>query len=694
MTWLRVNRSSRIWATVFAATTLLTIVAAAAADEPVVIRGRVLLPDGKPAAGAALYWLQFKEQPPRKPGDVTMEKRAAADDDGRFEFSLREHDAPLEEMRRPLLAYLPGYGVDWLEIVQGEVPPEAVLRLVADHPIRGRITDTEGRRVAGATITVRVIAAAPDGGLDGFLTAWKQNWRDARRTLPRQCYAARLLPPFTAVTDREGRFELVGVGIGRLASVNIAAPGLVSEDLEIVNRDAFDAEPYNKAAQANMLPLMRARFTGLTGPVVEYVAETELVVRGTVFTGANREPVVRALVGAQAHGRNNPISTQTDEMGRFELRGVPLSQDATLRVYPYTPGGNLLSRTIRLDRAPGQTIVDVDVELKEGILVEGRVFDQATGRGVKSAVEFLPLPGNKYAEVPGFGSPRVRKAPTRTDDDGHFRILVMPGSGVVTAQVQSDRPQLGGRKPIAYRQASFSDEDGKRVPVTVDGEDRHFTDAYNHLHFLMGMSAVKFIDLAPGEGPATCDLALDPGKTATIAIEDEHGQPIANALIGGVGDCWPIAIKLAEPACAVYGLGDDRPRHVCVLQPERHLATSLTLTGGEQGPVTVRLGPAASVAGRALDGDGRPLADALVQISYQRRSAFELVLLANQDKSPIKTDAEGRFVVENILPGERFSLSFKRGDQFFGGPRITDEKRQLKPGEKLELGEFKATQLQ
>lgn len=674
--------------------------AAATADEPTVLRGHVLLPDGKPAVGAGLYWVQFKAPPSRKPEDIVMEKRAAADDKGCFEFSLTGQDAPLDKQPRPLIAYLPGFGVDWVEIVQDQVPDDAALKLVEDNPIRGRVTDTEGRHIAEAKVTVRIIAASKSGNLDAFLQVWKENSRNpgaVRMNFERQCYAARMLPLFTTVTDREGRFELSGVGAERLVSVNISAPGLVSEDLEIINREGFDAEPYNKAAQAAMLPQMRTarRFSGLTSPVFEHVAEAELVIRGIVFTGAERKPLVRVGVSSQGRGINNPISAQTDENGRFELRGLRRSQDAAVSVYG-PQGSNLLFRSLSLDLAPGQTVVEVEIEMKEGVYVEGRVFDQATGRGVRSSVQFVPLPGNKNAEQQG---PVRQLAGNPTEDDGHFRMLVIPGPGVLMAQMQRSPPgflragnQLGDIKPIPYRQASFSEEDSKRVPTMGDDDDRWFAGVENRRVPLTMQNAVKVIDLLPGSEGTTFDLPLDPGKTATIMIEDEHGQPVTDAVVGGLADSGPSTLRITEATCTVYALGADRPRRVCVLQPQRHLAGSVTLTGDEQGPEAVRLSPTASIVGRALDPDGEPLADALLQIVYLRRSVWDAFSMAMRDQTPLKTDADGRFQIDNVPPGERLTLSFRQGDKFFGGPRITDEKQQLKSGETLDLGEFKAKQ--
>lgn len=671
MTRLRIGRGCSLWASFLATHLLLATAAAVFAEEPTVLRGRVLLPDGKPAAGAELCWVHSETASPAVPDEIVLEKRGAADDEGRFELpiDLRRNTLSRATPVRSVIAYLPGYGVDWLEVAVDQAPQEAVLRLVADKVIRGRVIDTEGRPAADAKIAVRGIAAWPNESLDGFLTG-KEKVQNARMGHP-----ASLLPPLQTVTDREGRFELTGVGAERLAWVNISAPGLASEDLEIVNRDGFDAGQYKNAVQAGMLPRSSSKL--VVGPVFEHVAEAELVIRGAVVSGEDHKPVVGAPVYALGHGY--PIIPRTDAMGRFELRGLRRATNARFTVHS-PPGGNLLPRAIKLDLAVGQKLVEAEVELKEGVVVEGRVFDKSTMHPVESEIWFVALPDNQYVDQPGYESSRLS---IRTDEEGRFHILVPPGQAALMAQVSVGGVLAQSKMATPYRQARFSEEDAKNLRIVAQNGLSYFVAKMSY-EYLSIVNAARFLNPPPGSGPVTCDLALETGKTVKLAIEDEQGQPVTGAFVLGMSDSLNQTRQIAEASCDILGLGADRPRRVGIVQPERHLAGSVMLTGDETAQVTVRLLSTATMTGRVLDADGETLAGAKVQIRYDRGGVLY------DEQWAIKTDGDGKFHEDNVLPGEPFELGFIRGGKFFPAPGITDKKRELKPGEQLDLGEFKA----
>ncbi|HEX5446642.1 MAG TPA: carboxypeptidase-like regulatory domain-containing protein, partial [Pirellulales bacterium] len=609
---------------------------------------------------------------------------------GRFELRVSPDELPETYHPASLIALKRGYGLAWLDVKRDEPPGGVTLQLVEDHPIRGRVTDTEGRAVAGARVAVNAVLGSGTRSVDGFLNAWKNNWNSSFGKLDAHLYG-RLATLLGAVSDAQGRFELSGLGVERVFRLEITADGYMTCGPHVINRERFDPTDYNRAALAQESAMMRKlrQTPFLAGPRFDYVAETELVVRGIVFTGAAREPVAEAEVSAGIDWGHS-VSTKTDDKGHFALHGLSRDRSTLVHIAP-PPSSALLFRTMPVNAASRENADNLDVELKRGVVVSGKVFDKTNGRTLRSGVRFVPLPGNAFADQPGYdGFQRDRTS--RPTEKGNFRLVVIPGPGVLMAQVHGDGPPINERKIKQYRTASLTREDRERVAPREDDDGVVFTTAYNSIEFLSIENAAKVIDAPLDAKELTCDLPADPGKTVQIAIEDEQGGPLPGVFVAGVTESWPTTYRIDEPTCTIYALGADRPRRLCLLHPERHLAGGVTLTGDEHEIVTVRLGAAASITGRAVDESGAPVADALVQINYARAIARELDRFATLEQPPLKTDADGRFEVGDIVPGERFVLDFKQDDHYFRA-NLSDDQRTLQAGQKLELGEIKSRQL-
>jgi RNA polymerase sigma factor (sigma-70 family) len=134
--------------------------AQAAARDSVQVRGRVLDPDGKPFAGAKLYlgYAGLKKR------EYTV--RATSSEDGAFAFLLTKSDLQkidADDQVYQVLAVAKGYGCAWG--TADASAEELTLRLVKDAPVKGRILDADGRTVAGAKLTVTGVAVAK--GRDG-----------------------------------------------------------------------------------------------------------------------------------------------------------------------------------------------------------------------------------------------------------------------------------------------------------------------------------------------------------------------------------------------------------------------------------------------------------------------------------------------------------------------------------------------
>src|SRR5205814_3354371 len=94
-------------------------------------------------------------------------------------------------------------------------PAEFTFKLIKDTPIRGKVIDTQGKPVVGASVVVRHLNGFENDSADGFLVAWQKrqpdeggpnskwsasfrSWED--RTIVKENGV------YVAATDKEGRF--------------------------------------------------------------------------------------------------------------------------------------------------------------------------------------------------------------------------------------------------------------------------------------------------------------------------------------------------------------------------------------------------------------------------------------------------------------------------------------------------------
>jgi len=626
-----------------------------------VIRGRVLDPDGHPVAGAAISVPEIFRNPPQSPDDVGLKQEARTGEDGRFQIRTTFAGFPNGIKTVPVIAFAKGFGVAWLNLPPGEVAEDVTLRLTKDEPIRGRVVDTEGRPVADARIDVTGLLQEPSGSLDGFLEAWKNDWNIAPMRAD-QVYVV-LNSLLGTKSDKNGEFEIRGVGLERVADVDVEHPQIASTRVWVVNRPGLDAKPYNDAAQLQ-LPAAARRLGMvplLIGPTFSHVVEAGRTIEGVVYTGKDREPVAGAVV-ATVLGYGMGVSDVTDDHGAYAIHGVGLQDPHFVMVRPSEESA-LLQRTLSTPLPASNGTVKIDVELTAGAVLTGRVTDPLTGEGVPAGIQVAPLPGNKYFDDPLYDVYKRNRQQTGTKSDGTFRIVTIPGPSVVMAQVHYQE-KMGGQDITPFRHASFSAEDEKYVPLTVDGNNRYFTRADGSIEMLGIQNAAKYVDLKLDGEAAHVDLQLDRGKTLEIEILDDTGKPIEGVFAAGVTEHWPNTFRLNESRATVYALGADRPRTLLLLHSERKLAGSVTLKGDEISPVVVKLAPTGSVSGRALD-DGDPLGNVNVNVNFQNSVAQELYRFSDLKSAPQLTDAEGRFRIDNIVPGERFVVDFQEGKSYF-----------------------------
>jgi RNA polymerase sigma factor (sigma-70 family) len=643
----------------------------------VVVSGQVLDPDGQPVAGARLYWPRVPKEEPRSEEDIEIPQRATTGADGRFRFELPRSDLR-PDWRLGVVATADGHGVAGARLPAGDESAEQTLRLVKDLAIQGRILTTEGKPLAGLRVSVVSLFPSAPEQLEAFLTDWKQEWERAH---PRWAMDNLYLPAdkglLSTATDHEGRFRITGVGAGRVAVLKVSGPTIAQAMLYVVARADLDLTPFNQAAQTRIRP-GGSPPPLLHGPSFDYVATPTRPIEGTVREVGSGKPVAGVLVWAGA-GYNNGVHAVSDAQGRYRLVGLPKMKQYLLHTEPGATSPWLRAGA-RVEDTDGLQPLQVDFALARGVLLTGRVLDKATGKGVRSGVRFAPLPDNKYFKQPGYDSYHYERLTTPTDAEGRFRLAVIPGTGVLLAQVYGS----GGR----YRQATIDLADRPRVPMRGDGGNRYFTAADNLLESLTIQHACKVLDLAADAGTVPCDLFVDRGLSLTVHLQGPDGQPLPEAVVDGLTSSWPGTFLPKQAACTVHTLDPEIPQPIVFYHPERQLAGTLTVRGDEKEPPAVRLARTGTVIGRVLDAGGEAVAGAEVGLWFSERSFRELFERLNQKREPVRTDPDGRFRLGGLVPDLKFGLSIHQGRTLLvGEPRIGE--RMVGPGQTLDLGDVR-----
>jgi hypothetical protein len=557
-----------------------------------------------------------------------------------------------------------------------------VLRLTNDVPIAGRVVNTEGKPIPGVTVSPDYVYVPERGDLGAYLAGWRTNWRDVVATPDKRLYVPldRFQPVVT--TDKDGRFTVTGCGAERIVHLRFTGAGIATNTPYVLTRPGLDPKEANAAAQASIPAELRipGQPPLLSGPAMDFVAAPGKLVAGRVTDADTGKPIP----GVRVHtlfGFGDSAAAVTDKDGAYRLEGLP--RERGYHVSTSLPDSDYLGGYGHAPDAPA-AVMTVDVKMAKGVVVTGRVTDKQTGKGVTAGIRVTALPGNKFfGTKPGYDAIRYDGTMKGTDADGRFRIVTIPGPAVVTAQVHSSE-KLNGEVMCPYRRA-VPDPDHKDR-FRFDGSDWTF-DTADGIDFLSVENACKVVDVKE-RGETTVDLFVDRGKTAAVRVLDADGKPLAGAWAGGITEHWPTSFRLPEGTATVYALDPGRPRTLSLIHPDKKLGGTVAVHGDETEPVVVRLAPLGSVTGRFTEPDGSPLARATVDLNWPDQVRRDLYRELARTMPVVKTDKDGKFRLDRIVPGAMFGLQVSKGDTaYFGDPRIGQ--RVVKAGEVLDLGTMK-----
>jgi hypothetical protein len=469
------------------------------------------------------------------------------------------------------------------------------------------------------------------------LKAGDDAFQEFRRGLELPAYEDESQSP--AITDNKGRFTIKGFGADRVVRLELRGETIAYAQVDVVTRSIQPLTHHHDPSSASG-QLFGSDFTYQAAPTQPLVGTVRDAASGAPLAGVSIESrhlagVPRAEVGA--------LRTQTDAQGRYCLVGMQRGNGGGydganfIAVIPNDEQPYFMLRSVRVPTAPGLAPATLDLKLTRGLWITGRAIDKETGEPVPCYLMYAPFLSNPLAvNLPEF----KRLAGNIIDQtryiartDGTFRLVGLPGRGLVTAK------SLGG----SYRLGAGA----KVAGMTKDG--RYPT----YLAFdLRGADVVEEINPAPGTESVTRDLLFEQGRTVRLSLVDAGGKPVGRCVYcfsrfrGGME-----MGQSDDGTLEMTGMASHESRPLLINAPERHLGKVLILHEDDKAPQvrTVTLEPCATVMGRLVDADGVPVKNAGFSARAQGGDGYSL---SEPDRN--LSDADGTFELRDLPPGCEF----------------------------------------
>ncbi len=657
--------------------------------------GRVLDPNGKPVAGATVcvawtltgpdWFIERKE---------TIVAKTKSDAQGAFEleFSLESPEPKRVSQGWKIIAIADGFSPAWqrdVHVVKNGSPNSVVtLTLTQDKPVRGRIVDLEGTPLAGIHVRVHALYAAPS---EQAIADWIQ---DAKKKPPPRnfeeyssyaggsmmSHPSRFAGPFPfawndgflphgslalpadSMTDSDGRIEFKPLGVNRLAILEIEGKAIAKNRVQVVIRDmaTVSAEPLNKTG---------VRSSTYFGRDFQFVAEPTQPIVGTVKDAKTNEPLVNLRVNVDRvagnpFGEQDFLSARTNDQGQYRIDGAPRGGGHVIAVNP-TPDQPYFPTEKTLKTVSGLEPITCDFALSRGRWITGKVIDHETKAPIKGAmIDCLPLRSNpNVKDYPNYDPNIVGHAPSYryfTSDDGSFRVLAVPGKGI-----------LGGiaMKDDEHTYASLNKESVPKKFVQANG----YLTTYDPWT-ITGYHAIKEVEIPESNEIAKCDLEFTRGLSRVVEIVDAQGKPVVGVRV--LGRVFPP--RFEQPASGssvkVIGIRSSEEREVFFIHPERKIGKAIKVSAGDE--TMVELQPCAVARGRVVNEDRQPVPGLPVNVHIVRADNWSRELLGTT------TGEDGRFEVL-LSPGTTYHVSVYIPSQI----SVSAECRAT-PGANFELGDL------
>ena len=611
--------------------------------------GRVLDPDGKPAANAMTMVFAAIKQPASGSGGMVEKMKPSAigqaHSDGSGWFQV---DAPRTSSSRHhrmgAVAIASGYGAGWVEFDPDADQPTADISLWPEQVIQGRLFDVNGRPVQGVDVRVQSMGCVVPGNRDSQRGEGPSFWWNPGNDLPAW--------PKSAISDSEGRFTVRGVGRDLRVVLMIDDP-----------RFARQTVPINTDGTSELKPMTLA-------------LEPAKIIKGRITDADTGKPIPHSQVRVLSYyndlgGTVNEFEADAD--GRF--RGNPLSADR-YEVSVTAPEGQPNLGVSKMFNWPkGAVEYPLDLALPRGVMIRGKVAEDGTDNPVAGArISF-------WTRRTAGSRSNAANGRAASGSDGSFQLAVQPSPGYLIVLGPSDDYVL---REIDENMVSRGEPGGRRY--------------YAHTFIAR--------DVKPDSQSLVVNVILRPATTVSGRVVGPDGEPIQNAWMISRLCLFPSSYawlswrahyhgSVKSGRFEIHGLDPDAEVPVYFLDPTHKLGATSDFSGKSAagGSVTVRLQPCGAAKARVVDASGKPIAgyrgsrliSMVVAPPYlfrHQEATLAVIDTINYADGPV-SDALGRIDFPALIPEAPYHLSVS-----FRTANPRDRDFTVKPGETLDLGDI------
>jgi hypothetical protein len=393
------------------------------------------------------------------------------------------------------------------------------------------------------------------------------------------------------------------------------------------------------------------------------------VIEGVIRDAKTGRPVPGARIRSWESG-----SSLSDAEGRFHLTGLPMNTEHRIEVV--VEGQSYIKVVKVIGNPTGLEPIVVDINLRQGLILEGKVTNRATGRPVRAVVQYYPFRDNphlrEYPDASFFDNALHDEAEFRTDENGHFRAFVLPGGGILAVRAP-DLTYLAA-EPLAPKVAA------------------NVLWISNFANDMQSYQALVPIDRRDGVRSVLADIKLVPGSPQRVQVVGPDGRPIAGTRAYSVQSLTGAGEVVPGTDFTFVHRNPGKAETVVVFHQDQGLGSFVEIKGNEPDPIRVQLQPTGTITGRLVDEDGQPRPNIPLSVGYEFKTRGDRTHMGILPEG-LTTGPDGRFRITSLIPRIPFLVEVqKKNARSEDAEGYLNGDATVKPGEVQDWGDVQAKQ--